>query len=100
MKSCIFGSSTNPVYLKGYIFSSIIDGKVVDWSWKKHKTDTVFYIGDNIIGQLFKTGRSWSAVWHKPSYGPVHGFRTRMDASIYLEQLERKHRNKNNETVE
>jgi hypothetical protein len=70
--------------------SSIIDGKVYDWRWVRRKVDTVFYIGETMIGQLFKINKSWSAVHRLPSKnnGPVHGFKTRHLASEFLAQID------------
>lgn len=75
--------------------SSVIDGKVHDWRWVKREIDTAFYIGDQLVGQLFKSRRcGWSAVHRLPSVtnGPVNGFMSRTAASVYLEQIERMHR--------
>ena len=75
-------------------YFSIVDGKAQDWSWKSRDTDTVFYIGKTMVGQLFKNRKNkWSAVHRLPSTldGPVHGFSSRLAASIYLDQLERAH---------
>ena len=78
------------------LYSSIIDNKVCDWTWKKRKVDTVFYIGDKYIGQLFSSNKrkTWSAVHRLPSTtgGPVCGFSSRLDASAYLDQIERMYR--------
>lgn len=74
-------------------YFSIIEDEVCDWKWKRREIDTVFYIGDKIIGQLFKSKRnSWSAVHRLPSTtnGAVRGFKSRLDASCYLAQLEGK----------
>ncbi len=68
------------------MISSIVDGKVLDWNWKRREVDTVFYIGDMFAGQLFNLGKSgWTAV---PLTGrKVSGFKTRYSASAYLEEL-------------
>ena len=65
------------------MYSSIVDGKVLDWSWKKRDIDTLFYVGDIFIGQLFNSGRAgWSAVYKEPTgLGCVDGFKTRYAAS-------------------
>jgi hypothetical protein len=73
-------------------YSSIVAGKIQDWSWKRRKTDTLFYIGETMVGQLFKNRKhEWSAVHRSPSLldGPVRGFSSRLAASIYLDQVER-----------
>lgn len=66
--------------------SSIVDGKVLDWHWKKRETDTLFYVGDIFIGQLFNGERSgWSAVYRNPTgLGCVDGFKTRYTASNFM----------------
>lgn len=78
-------------------YSSVVNGKVLDWSWKRRKQDTVFYIGDKIVGQLFYLRSGWSAVHTLPSTtgGPVQGFRSRIAASMYLEQIEKMHQKPN-----
>jgi len=69
------------------MYSVNVAGKVLDYKYKK-QTEIIyaFYIGDILIGQLFKMRRGWSAVsWKTHSeLCPVHGFRTRFDASEFL----------------
>lgn len=68
------------------MYSSIVDGKVLDWRWKKRDVDTLFYVGDIFIGQLFNNGRNgWSAVYKDPTgLGCVDGFKTRYAASQFM----------------
>ena len=74
------------------MISSVIDGKVLDWKWVRRPAmgDTVFYIGDRIVGQLWKNRRGWTAVHCQPmpTNGPVNGFISRIKASEFLRQLE------------
>lgn len=74
----------------GLKLSSVIEGKVLDWKWKKRKTDTLFYIGDIYIGQLFFfKNKGWSALHRLPqSIGLVEGFKTRYAASNFLLKFE------------
>ena len=68
------------------MLSSVVDGKVLDWRWNKRQIDTLFYVGDIYIGQLFNMGKSgWSAL-HKTanSIGLVEGFKSRYAASHFL----------------
>lgn len=71
------------------MMSSIVDGKVLDWHFKKHPNGYVFYIGDILIGQLFNLGRisRWSAVSNRPIRGHGDGFISRWKASEFLLKL-------------
>lgn len=62
------------------------------WKWIRRKTDTLFYVGDKLIGQLFKLQRGWAAVHREPMNlgGPVNGFASRLLASEFLYQFETK----------
>lgn len=72
------------------MLSEIVDGKVLDWRFKRRKVDTLFYIGDIFVGQIFKIGKSWSAVSRIPTtMGVIHGFRTRGDAARLLLKIRR-----------
>lgn len=65
--------------------SSVINGKVLDWHWKKRETDSLFYVGDILMGQLFHHGRSgWTALRTVPFVELVEGFKTRYSASNFL----------------
>jgi hypothetical protein len=74
-------------------YSSFRNDTILDWRWDKRSVDTVFRVGDIVIGQIFKARNSWSAVHRLPSRngGPVHGFRSRIAASQFLEQVELSH---------
>lgn len=67
----------------------IVDGKVLDYKFKKHKAaDFIysFYIGDIFVGQLFRMRKNgWSCV-PRDSYplSPMDGFRSRFDAAECL----------------
>ena len=63
----------------------IINGTVLDYHFTKRKIDTVFKIGDIIMGQLFNVAGRWTAVsYYGNPYGPVKGFSTRCDAAEFL----------------
>jgi hypothetical protein len=67
--------------------SLVHDGKVLDFHFKKtHEAFiTNFYCGDIFMGQIFKIGKSWTAVPKERSdYAPYHGFRTRYDAAVMI----------------
>ena len=67
--------------------SVVVDGKVLDFHYKKNEVCYDFYIGEMLIGQIFYTGRrNWSAVsWKKPCMlCPVHGFSSRHRAAEFL----------------
>lgn len=67
------------------MISSVINGKVLDWHWKKRETDSLFYVGDIYIGQLFNRGIcGWTALRTLPSVELVEGFKTRYAASNFL----------------
>jgi hypothetical protein len=66
-------------------YSTIINKKVLPWRFKKRKVDTLFYVGDFLLGQIFKMKNSWSALPDSTTEaGLVSGFRTRVDACQYL----------------
>lgn len=70
-------------------YSCIIDGKVLDYHYKKSKVNDFqynFYIGDIFVGQVFQINQHrWSAVSAMPNvYGVVEGFGSRFWASEYL----------------
>lgn len=75
--------------------SSIVDGKVLDWKYKKTSQEfiTNFFIGDIFIGQIFKMGNIWSCVsFHTTNATtsalcPMNGFKTRYHAAVCLLKL-------------
>lgn len=70
------------------LISTIIDGKVLDWSFKKFEYGYNFYIGDKLYGQIFKQSTGWSAVPYEKSLGfPVDGFKTRYTAANFIKEL-------------
>lgn len=74
------------------MYSVVHEGKVLDYHYKKQNEFTyAFYIGDILIGQVFKMrGGCWSCVgWktkneHMHSLYPVDGFKTRFHASEFM----------------
>ena len=72
------------------MFSAIINGKVLDYNYKKlQENHYLFKVGDISIGQVFKMKFGWSAVVTYPSsisVGVVEGFKTRTSASQYMLQ--------------
>jgi len=80
------------------MISTIVNGKVLDWHFKKRDMDTLFYIGDIFIGHLFKIGPTWSIVGAHPTDGlcPIDGFATRRDAAECLLTLEGYNKTKGN----
>lgn len=72
------------------MLSSVVNGKVLDWHWKKRQQDYLFYVGDIYVGQLFNHGASGWASLHRGSnpVGLVEGFKTRYAASHFLLKFE------------
>ena len=69
--------------------SIIIDGKVEDLRFVRQPnlSRTLVYVGDLLIGQLWKIGNAWDAVGQTPSKCyPASGFRTRIRAAEFLIQ--------------
>ena len=71
------------------MYSVIIDGKVLDFHYKRVKAAPNihnFYVGDIFIGQVFKMRHYWSCVsFKKPcDLCPAHGFKNRYWASEFL----------------
>lgn len=72
------------------MYSVIHNGKILDFKYKRQNDFTVaFYIGDILIGQIFKLGGKYSAViWHdipgNSARKHVKGFASRYDASAYM----------------
>ena len=73
------------------MISSVVDGKVLDWHWKKRSNDYLFYIGDIFIGQVWNMGvHGWTALHRESnSIGLAEGFKTRYDASHFLLKFEK-----------
>jgi len=73
------------------MYSVTLNGQVLDFHYKKLKGSKchAFYIGDILIGKIFKMRRYWSAVSDQPNYlCPVDGFKTRYHASEFLLKLQ------------
>ena len=72
------------------MLSAIVDGKVLDYKYKKiQENHYVFNIGDICIGEIFKMRSGWGVVvTYKPSIsvGVVYGFKTRTNAAQYMIQ--------------
>jgi hypothetical protein len=70
--------------------STIVDGAVLDWRFKKRNAFTfAFYIGDIFVGQIFKMRRRWSVVGKSPNIlCPIDGLASRADAAELLLKLE------------
>jgi hypothetical protein len=68
------------------MFSVIVDGEVLDFKYNRlGKGHYAFYIGDILIGQMFKLKNEWTAVCdYKPLGYPVNGFVSRYRASEFL----------------
>jgi hypothetical protein len=68
------------------VYSSIVDGKVLDWKFKRAMPHVVsFSIGNIHIGQIFKINNSYTGVLRNGhQYNGIGGFRTRHDAAAYL----------------
>lgn len=70
--------------------SAIVDGKVLDFKFKKREIDTVFYVGDIFVGQIFKIGKTYSVVGKTPNVlCPIDGLATRRHAAELLLKMER-----------
>ena len=76
------------------MLSAIVDGKVLDFKYKKLQSfksgnQYAFYVGDILVGQVFKMRFGWSSVVTfspNTSVGVVEGFITRTAASQYILQ--------------
>ena len=71
------------------MLSLVLDGKVLDYRYKKRDEFTSsFYVGDILVGQVFDMGRSgWSAVCCGDCVmRPAEGFKTRYAASKFMLQ--------------
>lgn len=70
------------------MLSEIRDGKVLDFRYKvQDELIQAFYIGDILIGQVFRLGKNnWSCVsWEYPhDVYPVDGFKSRYHASEFM----------------
>jgi len=75
------------------MLSEIRDGKVLDFKYEVQSDFAqVFYIGDILIGQVFKMGNgNWSCVsWEHPhDIYPVDGFKSRYHASEFMLKMGR-----------
>lgn len=64
------------------------DKKVLDWKYKKFQYGYNFYIGELLIGQIFKPSfkrNGWDAVsWSSPRKNHVNGFISRHKAAEHL----------------
>lgn len=70
-------------------YSTIVDGKVLDWHFKPMSSGLqAFYIGDKYVGQVGKFRNYWVAATVKGyrvrGVFPVDGFRTRYHAAEFL----------------
>ena len=73
-------------------YSTIVNGEVLDWRFEQHPSmDYIytFYIGNIMIGQLFKMGSmNWSAVYMGnnvlTNLRSAKGFRSRYAAAEFL----------------
>jgi len=73
------------------MMSAIVNGKVLDFKFKKGGQDfiTVFYVGDIYVGQIFKMSHGWSVVGKSPNaLSPIDGLRTRWQAAQLLLKME------------
>jgi hypothetical protein len=71
------------------MYSSVINGKVEDWRFTKNLVQdwSSFWIDEQLIGQIFKMNKDWSAVsWVNPG-NKVDGFRTKRNAACYLAEV-------------
>ena len=70
---------------------SVVVGKeVLDFHFKRFNDYSyIFNIGSIYVGQVFNIGGKWSCVSKNPNkIFPVHGFKTRYDAAIFLLRFE------------
>lgn len=68
--------------------SEIVNSTVLDFHFKLRDIDTLFYIGDIYIGQIWHIRNKWTCLSKYPTkYGSIGGFRTRLDAAEYLLQV-------------
>ena len=74
------------------IYSAIVDGKVLDYHYKKieHLNEAYyFYVGDIHLGMITKRRTGWCAVsMHTPCpYGVINGFNSRTSAAEFILQV-------------
>lgn len=66
------------------------DKQVLDWKFTKFQYGYTFYVGDILIGQVFRPhvrGSGWSAIsWANPG-NKVDGFISRFKAAEYMIDL-------------
>lgn len=70
-------------------YSVVHEGKVLDYKFKKMNEFTYsFWVGDIYLGQVFNMDTSWTAVTRPATgFGPVNGFKTRVDACQFIIQV-------------
>lgn len=79
------------------MMSCIVDGKVLDFYFKKRVFNGefhsyVFYIGDIYVGQIFKIRNTYSVVGKTPNkLSPIDGLATRWQAAELLLKMEGYH---------
>lgn len=66
--------------------SVMVDGKWKDFRYiRQSPTITAFWLGDLLIGQIFKMHNGYSGVlWGGHQYNGITGFKTRHAAAEYL----------------
>jgi hypothetical protein len=72
------------------VYSVVLDKKVLDFRYvRQNKFTQAFYIGDILLGQVFKLGKhNWSCVSNTyQKFGKIDGFGTRHAASEMLIRL-------------
>ena len=71
------------------MYSIVLDGKVLDYRYKKMNHFTyAFYVGDIYVGQVFRMKHYWSCISSKPNdLCPVDGFKNRFHASEFILKL-------------
>ncbi len=80
------------------LISETVDGKILDWHFKVRTSDTLFYIGDIYLGQLFyNKSLGWSAVTKfDTEFRAIDGFISRKKAAEFLLKVFRKKKNEDN----
>ncbi len=72
------------------MYSIVLDGKVLDYRYKKMNDFTyAFYVGDIYVGQVFRMRKGrWACIGNKANdLCPVHGFADRLYASEFILKL-------------
>ena len=71
------------------MMSITVNGKVLDFKFRKRTVDITFHIGDIFVGQIFKVGRTYSVVGKTPNkLSPINGLATRWRAAELLLKME------------